>query len=98
MVQISRPLFPLGRIVATAAVAAEVPQDVITSLIDRHVTGDFGDLEQDDKDANVAALDPGNPDRILSAYHVDVGGQRRKIYVQTEWDRSYTTVMYAEEY
>lgn len=35
----------LGRVVATAAVAASVPQEVIVGLLDRHAARDWGDLD-----------------------------------------------------
>jgi hypothetical protein len=58
----------------------------------RHVSGDWGDLGDDDKQLNDQALiDNG---RLLSAYVV--AGQ--KLYVITEHDRSVTTMMLAEEY
>jgi hypothetical protein len=36
----------LGRVVATAAVAASVPHHQITALLDRHAAGDWGDLSE----------------------------------------------------
>jgi len=42
----------LGRVVATAAVAASVPEQVIISLLDRHAASDWGDLDAEDKAAN----------------------------------------------
>ena len=48
-------LHNLGRVVATAAVAAVVPRSLITALLDRHAAGDWGDLDADDKAANEEA-------------------------------------------
>jgi hypothetical protein len=45
-------LHNLGRVVATAAVAAAVPHHEITALLDRHAAGDWGELSEDDKAAN----------------------------------------------
>ena len=42
----------LGKVVATAAVAAAVPHDVIVGLLDRHAGRDWGDLDAEDKAAN----------------------------------------------
>lgn len=61
-------------------------------LLDRHVNGDWGDLCASDKKLNDQAICGGS--RILSAYVV--AGE--KLYVITEWDRSYTTVLLASEY
>jgi hypothetical protein len=38
-------LHNLGRVVATAAVAASVPNPLLTSLLDRHAASDWGDLD-----------------------------------------------------
>ena len=59
----------------------------------RHHCGDWGDLDECDKQANEDALIHG--DRILS--HYKLGGGRR-IYIITEWDRSSTCIMLPEEY
>ena len=42
----------LGKVVATAAVAAVVSHEVIISLLDRHAARDWGDLDAEDKAAN----------------------------------------------
>jgi hypothetical protein len=73
--------FSLGRIVATpGALEAlrEAGQDAGVFLA-RHVTGDWGDLDDEDRQANDAALIDGS--RILSAYHTSKGV---KIWIITE--------------
>lgn len=88
-----KPLFELGRTVATATVASKVEEGFLVPLyLHRHHCGDWGDLCKDDKKANEDALKDG--DRILSAYETSFG----RIYIITEWDRSYTTVMFCDEY
>ncbi|MEI7911361.1 MAG: hypothetical protein WCK77_17140 [Verrucomicrobiota bacterium] len=85
------PRFSLGRIVATSgAVALNVD---LEALLRRHHYGDWGDLDDDDRQANEAALIHG--DRILSHYRL-AGGVR--IYIITEHDRSSTCIMLREEY
>ncbi|MEI6818080.1 MAG: hypothetical protein WCL19_00615 [Verrucomicrobiota bacterium] len=86
-----QPRFPLGRTVATPTVMA-LSID-LASYMHRHHCGDWGDLGDEDKQANEEALT--NSDRILSCYQV--GGGRR-IYIITEADRSSTCVMFPEEY
>ena len=49
-------------------------------------------LEEDDKIANEQALL--NNERLLGAYLTTKG----KVYIITEWDRSCTTILFAEEY
>jgi hypothetical protein len=91
-----KTLFPLGQIVATpgALVAlGEAGVDALT-LICRHVTGDWGEMEQPDKDENDLSLAKGF--RIFSAY--DLPGTGQRIWVITESDRSATTLLLPEEY
>ena len=65
----------------------------VLSLVFRHSEGDWGDLVDEDKELNELAIKCG--DRILSMYQE---GLPDKFYVITEADRSYTTVLLAEEY
>jgi hypothetical protein len=88
-------LFDLGRIVITpgAAMSLRIAQHHCVQFLARHVTGDWGDLPEEDIEENKYSLDKGF--RIFSAYDLDTGG---KIYVITEWDRSVTTLLLPEEY
>lgn len=87
----AKPLFELGKICATPGAAAlEID---LGQLLHRHHCGDWGEeLGEDDRQANEAALRKGK--RILSCYMVS--GVR--LYIITEWNRSVTTVMLADEY
>ena len=60
-------LHNLGRVVATAALAAAVPHHQITALLDRHARGDWGDLDAEDKAANDDAARTGDG-RLFSSY------------------------------
>ena len=62
-------------------------------LLLRHVTGDWGDLDDEDKKENELSVKEGF--RILSAYSLETGV---KVWVITEWDRSVTTILLPEEY
>jgi hypothetical protein len=89
-----KPKFELGQIVATPGALAfleGIPVNPL-DLITRHVCGDWGDLCQEDKDANDFAVVIGL--RILSAYSPPEG----KLWVITEADRSVTTILLPEEY
>ena len=66
--------------------------DVI-SLVRRHLIGDWGDLDADDKASNDEAVRT-EAARILSMYKFPEG----KIWIITEADRSATTVLLPEEY
>ncbi|MFC0469670.1 hypothetical protein ACFFHM_03770 [Halalkalibacter kiskunsagensis] len=64
----------------------------IASLIRNHITGDLGILENAYIDANKNAIQKG--ERVLSTYIL----QGQKVFIITEWDRSITMVLYADEY
>jgi hypothetical protein len=89
-----KPRFPLGQLYATSAVIRWASRQGLTlgTFIRRHHTGDWGDLDPEDRQANEDALAHGG--RIFSSY---LTGDR-KIYAITECDRSKTTILFAEEY
>lgn len=90
-------LFPLGRLVATpGALEALKRGDMradLKAIIGAHMTGEWGEVCDEDKQANNDALKYGN--RLLSAYTLPCG---EKVWVITEADRSSTTVLLPEEY
>jgi len=95
MIDVPRPLFPLGRVVGTPG-AVEALQEIGTDpseLLDRHVTGDFGDICEQDLGLNEAAIQDGS--RIFSVYKVTGD---LTIWIITEADRSSTCLMLPEEY
>lgn len=85
-------LFELGECVATRIASQILDNEKMFSLLKRHSTGDFGDLCDEDKATNIMAIRYG--DRVLSRYEI----ADEIFYVITEADRSYTTVMLADEY
>ena len=88
-------LFQLGRIVATpgALRALEAAGQQPAEFLDRHVKGDWGELDDEDKRENEFSVRNGL--RILSAYTTTAG---EKIWIITEADRSATTILLPEEY
>jgi hypothetical protein len=85
---------PLGRIGATPGalqVLTEAGED-LRLLLARHASGDWGDLDEDDRRENQRSLRYGW--RILSSYSV---GEER-IWIITEADRAVTTILLPEEY
>jgi hypothetical protein len=95
MIEVSRPKFAIGQLVATPGaleVLAEAEQTSIEFVV-RHVRGDWGEVCEEDKQANEDALQHG--ERLLSAYHTKKGV---KLWVITEADRSSTCVLLPEEY
>lgn len=90
-----KPLFSLGQIVATpgAIEALEANKTNGFEYLRRHVGGDWGDLDREDKEENELSLKEGF--RILSAYKLPDG---QKIWIITEADRSVTTLLLPDEY
>jgi hypothetical protein len=89
----------LGRVVATAALAAAVPHHQITALLDRHAAGDWGDLSDDDRDANDEAFRSGDG-RLFSSYATAEQGTTWIIIddIRGESEGPLTTVMFPEDY
>ncbi len=89
--------FPVGRVVATPAALAALDAAggaaVCARLLGRHMAGDWGELDAEDRAANDRALGDGS--RLLSAYMLTTGA---RIWIITEADRSATTVLTPEDY
>lgn len=90
----TRPLFPLGQIVATRALFAHLEQHNAnpTPYLARHASGDWGSVLAEDARTNHRAVEHGA--RILSSYNI--AGKR--VWIITEADRSVTTLLFPEEY
>jgi hypothetical protein len=86
-------LFRLGRMVATPNALAHLAQADILDAIKRHQAGDWGELDEHDRQANDRALKDGT--RLLSVYHSANG---IRFWVITEADRSATTLLMPEDY
>lgn len=92
---IKQSLFPLGQVVATPgalaalAKAGQGPQDFLT----RHVSGEWGDLSEEDRRENQISLERGF--RLLSSYRTNAG---EKLWIITEADRASTCILLPEEY
>ncbi len=84
---------PLGMIVATPNALANVSSEEIQRALQRHVIGDWGELDAEDKKTNDLALEFG--ERLLSAYKSASG---TKFWIITESDRSVTTILLPEDY
>ena len=90
----SAPLFPMGQVVATPAVTDHFAAHGINPMdyLSRHVCGDWGDVPPEDAAANQASIEQGT--RILSSYKV----ASEVVWVITEADRAYTTLLLPSEY
>ena len=89
----AKPKFSLGQLVATPGVLEVVPREEITRALNRHICGDWGDVGEEDREANEQALVNGL--RLLSVYASTSG---TKFWIITEHDRSSTTVLLPSEY
>ena len=85
--------FPLGQLCATPAALAELTHEDFQTALKRHLRGDWGDLEDEDKAENELSLEKGF--RLLSAYK---GTNGTKFWIITENDRSITTVLLPSDY
>ena len=86
-------VFITGGLKATIEQNEDARREVMRAL-SRYLSGDWGDLGDSDKELNNNAVaDPGS-DRILARYNLQCGD----IYIITEWDRSYTTLLYCRDY
>lgn len=97
----TKPFFELGQVVATKGAMASTTGDQRIDILDRHVHGDWGVVDEEDWATNNDALI--NKGRILSAYAIDPtkpckGYGENTIWILTEWDRSVTTFLLPEEY
>lgn len=73
----------------------------VNKSLNRHIVGDWGDIEPEDKKSNNEALNESYPNRILSAYNLPKqipGVSDTKIWIITEYDRSVTTILFPSEY
>jgi hypothetical protein len=87
--------FPLGQTVSTpgALEALEEAGENPAALLKRHVTGDWGDLDEHDRLENERSIADGC--RLLSAYILSTG---IKLWIITEADRRVTTLLLPSEY
>jgi hypothetical protein len=86
--------FKSGRVVATPGALKVLGQfDSVANYLERHLSGDWGNLSEEDVRSNERALT--NGERLLSSYMTPTN---QKIWVITERDRSVTTLLLPEEY
>ncbi len=84
--------FQLGTIVATPGAMDAASPEVLSELLRRHASGDWGELDDEDWQTNETALREGA--RLFSEYTVN----GTKFWIITEWDRNVTTTLLPSEY
>jgi hypothetical protein len=84
-----------GRIVATPGALAALTDsgELPFEYLNRHIHGDWGEVDQHDRLENELSLEQGW--RVLSAYTLKSGV---RIWIMTEADRSSTCILLPEEY
>ncbi len=100
MIAKTQSKFPLGQVVATpgALEALEKAGQSAAEFLQRHARGDWGDVCEEDREANDQALLDGS--RLLSVYRTSSG---QKLWIITEaaddsGKRAGTTVLLPSEY
>lgn len=100
MIDFSKPRFQFGQIVATpgALETMEAAKQAPSDFLDRHVRGDWGEVCDEDQEANEQALLDGS--RLLSSYKTSLG---LKLWVITDaaddnGQRAVTTILLPDEY
>lgn len=89
--------FELGQIIlTTGAIDAFGRNDCgMTKFLARHQSGDWGVTDDDNKAINDLAMEAGfGGEPVLSAYILK---DDTEIWINTEWDRSATTILLPEE-
>lgn len=95
LITLSQPRFKAGQVVMTQGIDDLIQRGVFNPgpYLQRHLNGDWGDLCDEDRRTNDAALMHG--DRLFSSYQVTPA---LKIWIITEWNRSVTTLLLPDEY
>lgn len=89
-------MFDLGQVVMTNRINEKLNVSQISNLLTRYVSEDWGELGEEDKAMNDSAV-KNNDDRIFAKYILD-DDKNNPIYIITEYDRSCTTILFADEY
>ena len=90
MFTITNPKFSLGEVVITTNATQYLDTAAVHEALQRHATGDWGDICPEDALENELSLKEGF--RLFSAY----GNAAGRVWVITKTDRSVTTVLMPE--
>ena len=90
--------YSLGKVVMTNGINSKMAEnkkfsDEIMNCFKKYMVCDWGDMCNEDKEMNDNALRTGTA-RVLASYDTSEG----KVYIITEQNRSYTTILFANEY
>jgi len=92
-----RTAFRLGNVYMSRGIGDCAAQqkgfaEFVLQSLQRHASGDWGDLCEEDRDENELSLTNGL--RLMSRYEF----RNLKVWVITEADRTATTILFPEEY
>lgn len=92
-------MFKLGKVVSTLGVKSLLEEGIISikdliNILHMHNNYDFGDLSEADKELQNNNIKNNIEDRIMSVYNIN----DYTLWIITEWNRSYTTILLPEEY
>ena len=85
--------FEVGQLGITPGAQELIPMKEVEIALNRHATGDWGNICEDDRGQNEWALE--NEARLMSVYESEVG---EAFWIITEADRSSTTILLPSEY
>lgn len=90
-------IFDPGSVLLTQSVQHLMERGYLdpTLYLRRYISGDWGELHDEDRNSNQRALT--TRERLFSRYNVDVGDETR-LWIITEADRSTTTVLLPSDY
>ena len=91
--QIPIAVVRLGQIVSTPNALGQLSNDEVLRALQRHQAGDWGEVDEHDREANDRGLTEGT--RLFSVYRSAKG---LKFWIITEADRSSTCVLMPEDY
>ncbi len=83
----------VGMLAITPRASTQIQEDDLFDCFVRHLAGDWGEVDDEDRRANDMALETGR--RILSAYTDRYGSS---FWIITEADRSATTILLPGDY
>lgn len=85
-------MIQVGQLVTTPGARADFTNDFMEQCLARHMTGDFGDLDEEDLETNRRAVSSNG--RLLSAYKKG----EKTLWVITEAGGQVTTFLLPSEY
>ena len=93
---VPQPRFSPGQMIVTRGISDLIQRGRLnpSAYLRRHLSGDWGDLSDEDRRQNDLALASGE-DRLFSSHQV---APDLTLWIVTEWGRSVTTLLLPSEY